>query len=215
MATEIKVRKQTFQVKSSDFWAGVHAWEPDTFDVLDTYMGRGKVLLDIGAWNGVCSLYAASLGAVSYAVEPDLTAYAELLENIEANPEFKIFPIPSAVTAHDGVAQLYNFDKFGNSMSSTQLVRGQSYEVPSQRLETLAASLHFDLLKLDIESAELVVIPDALEFLVSRQKPVYVSTHPYWYPHEKDDERRLMAHFNPHFTLTRVDPDSWLCLPNN
>jgi len=213
-STTFRGRKFNFE-RNGDFWAGIrdiNGWEPETFNVLEQFLAPGKTLLDIGAWNGICSLYAASLGAKSYAVEPDATAYAELVENIALNCPFSVFPVKGAVAAFDGKTPLYNFDKFGNSMSSTQLARGASYDVDCCRLETLFGNTPFDLIKMDIESAELTVVPDALKFMAERNKPLYLAVHPYWYP-EKEDLNRLRDLIQQHFTIAFPSNNNWLCLP--
>ena len=61
------------------------AWEPYTFEMLDRLLlpadrapDGAATLIDIGAFNGPISLYAASIGASVYAVEADPDNYAML-----------------------------------------------------------------------------------------------------------------------------------------
>ncbi len=50
-------------------------FEPDLFDALDEHIHPGSVFIDIGAWIGFVSIYAAQLGATVHSYEPDPAAY--------------------------------------------------------------------------------------------------------------------------------------------
>jgi hypothetical protein len=63
---KVNIRGKEFQVTENQnlFWDQVEAglWEPETFEVLEQFCKEGKTFVDIGAWNGVCSIYANALG---------------------------------------------------------------------------------------------------------------------------------------------------------
>ena len=175
--------------RNGAFWAGVrevNGWQPDAFDVFDKYIKRGDVFLDIGAWNGVCSIYASLLGAKCYAVEPDMTAFEELKENIEINKsncEIRNVSI-SNVT---GSGYLSNHTKvFGNSMSSL-INRHDSdigYLVPTYTLEDfiISGNITPTFIKMDIEASEILVIPSSANILKKLNCPLYLELHPFWFP---------------------------------
>jgi len=59
-------------------------WNPGTFTVEHHYLsaaGVGALVVDVGAWMGATSLFAALHGASVIALEPDYVAYRELLAN--------------------------------------------------------------------------------------------------------------------------------------
>src|SRR6185295_5767667 len=62
------------------FWESVRngQWEPETFRAIDHFIVPGRVFIDIGAWNGVFSIYAAKKSAWVIATEPDPVAYDKL-----------------------------------------------------------------------------------------------------------------------------------------
>ena len=69
---EIIFRGHTFNYQGNEgFWNGLDGWEKETFDVLDKYIGKDSVVLDVGAWMGIISLYASKLGGNAFAFEPD------------------------------------------------------------------------------------------------------------------------------------------------
>lgn len=170
-----------------DFWNGLKAWEPETFDVLDKYLGQGKVFLDIGAWNGIFSLYAASLGATAYAVEPDPVAYDKLRKNVSLNSSnVKTFGV--AISDHTGTEEIRNKSEcFGNSMSSltkrydeevSMIVR--SYSLEDFMKIVFLEDHKIDLIKMDVEGSEGKIIPAAVKILEKLKCPLHLSLHPFW-----------------------------------
>ena len=201
------------------FWEGLaretDKWEPEMFDILDKYLGKDKTLLDIGAWNGICSLYAAKLGATAFAIEPDKDAFYNLRENIDINDSRRVYTNKFAIADYDGGTLLYNHEKFGNSMSSIVRRDGECHTVQCFTLmnfDTMYGA-KFDLIKMDIEGAELLVIPASMEYFKKNVCPLYLSVHPYYYPDADKDTEMLMNTLSEIFTIDIVAKDSWLCVP--
>uniref|UniRef100_A0A7S4C0X8 Methyltransferase FkbM domain-containing protein n=1 Tax=Chrysotila carterae TaxID=13221 RepID=A0A7S4C0X8_CHRCT len=63
-------------------------WEPYTFELLDCLLSNhtNAIFVDVGAFVGPLSLYAASLNATVFAAEADVDNFASLLANVAANP---------------------------------------------------------------------------------------------------------------------------------
>ncbi len=68
--------------------------EPETLDWIDSHLGSGGVLFDIGANIGVYSLYASKRAplAIVYAFEPESQNFARLCQNIVLNGANNIVP---------------------------------------------------------------------------------------------------------------------------
>lgn len=181
------------------FWRNVEAgtWEPETFEVLNKYCAPGKTFIDIGAWNGVCSIYASSLGAECRAVEPDPEALKYLQANIKLN-EANVRVYNVCIAGKDGVVSLNTQASFGNSMSSI-VDRGSAVASTSVRavtLETFVRLAKIDmaqvcLVKIDIEGGEVDLIAQAAEFLAKHKPVVYLSLHPSWFPNKDADTERI------------------------
>jgi len=80
-------------LQGNDVWAltGRNEWDPMCWRALRAVMRQrpGSNVIDIGAWIGGTSMYAAALGAGSVlAIEPDPLAFEELWANTRLNPEF-------------------------------------------------------------------------------------------------------------------------------
>jgi len=191
--SEINFRGHTIKYSQRDpFWKTVESgkWESYSFDILDKYIEKGKVFLDLGSWNGVLSIYAHLLGAKVYAIEPDDTAWSELVENREAN---KMDFVTSQVAISDkkGWTNLLSND-FGNSESSL-LTGTKRQTTPTDTLEGYVESHKINpeeicLIKADIEGSELFVIPSSKNFLEKYKPKIYLSMHPL-YMSESDMEK--------------------------
>lgn len=181
----------------AEFWKQVDAglWEPETFKVLKWYCKPGRIFIDIGAWNGVCSLFASELGSVCYAIEPDHTAIKYLTKNVLLN-DGTIHIIPSCISGHNGTISLNTQHKngFGNSMSSI-LDRGlvvESTTVKSMTLEHFIEQEEINiqnvcLIKIDIEGGEIELIKQSQQFLMKHKPTIYLSIHPAWFPNGDAD----------------------------
>lgn len=181
--------------RNEDFWAGVrdvNGWEPETFDVLDKFIKPGMNFLDIGAWNGVCSIYAGLLGAKCFSVEPDDKAFIELSENARLNNvDMQLWNL--AISDHSGTDVLRNVqDGFGNSMSS--LLR--RYDKEDKNIVVCKTLLEFmgldmickpDFIKMDVEGGESIIIPGSRGALKLSNCPLYLSLHPMWFRDREGD----------------------------
>ncbi len=174
------------------FWNEVKQWEPETFEIVKRYASQEKAFIDIGAWNGVVSLFAANHYNSVFSVEPDVVAFEKLLRNIELNGLLNVSAKNVAVSNTNGSTILNIADK-GDSMSSL-IPRHEGFSVTNQvqtvETETFESLISFlkkpiGLIKMDIEGGELLVIPEMLEYLEANRPPLYVSFHPFWFPEEE------------------------------
>ena len=136
-----KIYHETTQ---STFWKNVKTkiWEPETLKILDRFVKPGKIFIDIGAWNGVLSLYASKLGARVESVECDPKAIDFFIANYQLN-DGNIFLSTCAISDKTGVSTLesHNGD-WGNSMSTIVDRHEQMGQiaVETQTLEKFARS---------------------------------------------------------------------------
>lgn len=168
------------------FWDKVAAgaWEPGTLGAVAARVGPGTLFLDLGAWVGPLSLYAAALGARVIAVEADPRALDQLRRNLAANPELaaRVTVVPRAVSPDKQPVRLGARRKPGDSMSSV-LLSGSANTwgvdaVTPDELAGMVAEGERLLVKLDIEGGEYALLP-ALTGILSRPDAVIlVSLHP-------------------------------------
>lgn len=163
------------------FWDEVNDgnWEKATFDVIDRFVTKDNVMLDLGAWAGPITLYAASKGILVHAVEPDKTIFEVLQKNIELNEDLQanIRAYPVAIT--DGNKQVTLNAKGAYGLSTSSILNRldddlSGIEVPGITLESFIkkqqiTTVHF--IKVDVEGAEFSIIPAWTETLTELQMP--------------------------------------------
>lgn len=184
-------------------------WEPETFDVLDKYIQPGKAFIDIGAWVGTLSIYAAKLGAKVISIEPDVQARKWLLENCEANDVVETV-LACAVSNKRGSARLSNPNKFGDSMSS--LTHGNDNYIEVETIP-LADLLGHDicLIKIDVEGGEVNIINEKTLIDLSQVNypPILLSIHPAWIENMDKFMEELEA-FKPYYEIELIGKDTYL-----
>lgn len=179
------------------FWEEVEAgrWEPETFRILDRFCSAGSVFIDIGAWNGVCSIYAEQLGSKVYAIEPDPKALINLNKNIKLNnSQIKVSEVCISAKNKDIELKTEYKNGFGNSMSSI-LDRSAVYDSVIVKGMTLEHFIEHEeiqmkdvcLIKIDIEGGEIALLKQAKKFLKKHKPKIYLSLHPFWFPDLEQD----------------------------
>jgi FkbM family methyltransferase len=169
------------------FWDRVESgtWEPGTFAVLDRHLDGGTTLVDLGAWVGPVTLYAAARSARVIAVEADPAALDELRANIAANPGLgpRITVVDRAISPAAAPVRMGARRKPGDSMSSVLLAGAErSWTAPAitpDALATLVQTPERLFLKLDIEGGEYALLPALGPLLtLAPATALLVSLHP-------------------------------------
>lgn len=170
------------------FWARAEAgdWEPETLAALAEATGPGVTVLDIGAWVGPTTLFAAARGARVLAVEADPAALRQLAANIAANPTLspRIRVLARAAAPEPGLVRLGPARKPGDSMSSIlHGGREGAWEVEAATPAALmaAATALGDgplTVKIDIEGGEYALLPLLVAALPDRATTLLCAFHP-------------------------------------
>ncbi len=138
---------------------------------------KGDIVIDVGAFVGLYSLYAATLvkpNGVVIAVEPNPINRAYLSENIELNEE-KIRIDHAAMGSFKGIVRFEIDENMPTSTSKLFINNARSLKKTIKcdidTLDNLLTSLHFehvDLVKIDVEGAELDVLQGAIKSMQNR-----------------------------------------------
>lgn len=185
-----------------DHWADGR-WEPTTHRTIVEHC-HGGTFVDIGAWVGPTSIWAAQAGySRIVAVEPDVMAFFMLRENVRDLP---VEIVDVAVWDHNGTVSI---EQRGDSMSQVDLANPDHPTTPARcvTFETLFREHRIenvDLIKIDVEGAEARIIPQAAPFLREVGAPIHLSTHP-WNP--------LDWSVLDGWTVERLGDDEWLVTP--
>lgn len=172
---------------AANYWTSVneHAWEPETFAIMQQYLSKSSTYLDIGAWVGPTVLYGAQLCRQCYAFEPDPVAFSGLMNNIVLNPAItNVQAQQAAVSGTTGTVAMGAKITPGDSMSS-MLWSEQSWTVPGISLEDIITQnniAHCDFIKMDIEGGEAMALAGKRAFFETYQPVLYLSLHTPWIP---------------------------------
>jgi len=172
--------------RNDRFWSiyerGV--WEPDSAAIFKRFLDRRHSYIDLGAWIGPTLILGCQLAKCAYGVEPDPIAYAELLENIDANRPLtnnvKLFNV--CIAPVTGKVSLGSRAAGGDSMSSllfshqktTWIVDGVNFQQWMCQNEINDCNF----IKMDIEGGEYSVVPTMSDYLNIHRPTLYLSLHP-------------------------------------
>jgi FkbM family methyltransferase len=167
-----------------DFWSEWEkGWEQPTLDAVERFCGPGGTFVDVGAWIGPVSLWAARLGPV-LAVEPDPVAINYLRHNCQANGA-DVEILKGAVSAQTGTAYIEAHEGWGSSMSR---LADTGFSVRAWSMADLLKDRTVSLVKVDIEGGEAEIMQDAGPYLAGRGIPLVLAMHEPWWrrPFEMD-----------------------------
>lgn len=165
---------------------------------LDAILQDAKVVIDVGANIGQYALYFAYEGKKVFAFEPMPSMIERLKKHIAMNNMGdKITLVTKALTSTNGMLK-FSLPKAENSgTASTVLGRSQNtdelIEVEGITLDDYLSSINFqgsvDLIKIDIEGAELFALQGMKNLLSSPNRPVLIL--------EMNDDMMKMAGYTP------------------
>lgn len=209
MKTEIN--GNTFEVENDvQFWQNISTWEPYSFEILDRFLKDGGNFVDVGAWNGVLSIYGARRAAQVFSFEPDKLAYEHFVNNIKLNGIKNIEAFNAAASFEAGIKELF-IKHDGDSVSSLVdrtmegYVCGKHYEVVTVGLvKFLSGKENISLIKIDIEGFEEKLLPEMASYFEKQQPTLYISFHPGWFEDKEKSVEKIIATLAPHYNCFNV-----------
>jgi FkbM family methyltransferase len=151
--------------------------------LVESLIERGMVFLDIGANAGFLSLLAATKCQRVYAFEPLPSNLRRIRRNIEINGLRNVSVVEKAVGDREATATLYVPESDNSGLASlTYMAGAKSLEVPVTTLDRFVRQKNLarvDLIKIDIEGAEVMAFEGARELLSRPDAPdVIFEAHP-------------------------------------
>lgn len=158
-------------------------YEPETVELLRTILGPGDVYVDVGAYIGhhvLISSWCVGAGGAVHAFEAHPRTYEVLSRNIELNRCSNVVLNNTAVGETAGTADFFLADiseAGANSLGKTVHVSDRKTLVVNVlSLDSYFASKpvsHIELMKIDVEGAELLVLRGAAQVL-KRHRPILI-----------------------------------------
>jgi len=155
------------------------SYEQNEIDFVKSFLDKGNSFLDIGANFGLYSIIAAKIvgknGKV-FSIEPEPRNLKRLKRNLILN-RVSVDVIPIAVGETEGEVEFCSCSQGAYSGLKLSTVPGKVKKimVPKNTLDNLSERYHWsniDLLKMDVEGAELLVLMGGELFFQKTNRPV-------------------------------------------
>lgn len=188
MSLKMSMQNETIQIRNSRFWLpnfpmdviqrimvmSNNYWDEEAINVMDKYIPDDAVIVDIGAYIGSHSVYWAVERHAKkiYAFEPLQSAYEIMEKNIALNNlEDIIIPYSFGLSDKFENAEISFYDR-GN-IGATAFIPSERGPFQMRSLDSIEIPEKIDLIKVDVEEAEVEVLYGAIE-TIKRDKPVVV-----------------------------------------
>jgi|SRR5579862_127211 len=164
-------------------------YEPPMYEAFVERLIPGMTVFDIGSWIGLYAVTAAAAGCDVYAFEPSPTTRGILASHLTLN-RVKATIVPAAMSDRSGKETLYTQRASGwESLSESAASRVQVASGDGRLEPVTVATVTFDafcahsgvtpdLVKLDVEGAEMNVLAGAQAFLQRREGTLLIEAHP-------------------------------------
>lgn len=169
-------------VACSYLWTG--HFEPTSLSLWIKLAEQANNIVDIGAYTGLYGLAAASLDSNKTVVcfEPKLENFNRINENIQHNHLTNVTCFPLAIADQVGQQELYSFAQPNFLTSGSSLISNKGPIINSIKVESMTLDLLIDnnqipipeLIKIDVEGAELAVIIGMNQLLQSHQPDLLI-----------------------------------------
>jgi FkbM family methyltransferase len=178
------------------FWRDIYRdWEADTFSVLDKYLAKNKIFIDIGGWIGTMAMYGSRKSKHVYSIEADKKSHDDMSKNLKINCIDNYTAINKVIYNIDNIQLKFGKNKFlPNSKmndSTSQIYHdGESsseyYLAETITLESIIEKYQIDpkevgIIKVDIEGGEENILHELNRVNKKYEIPIYVSFHYSWW----------------------------------
>jgi len=179
----VQIHGDSMVLASSGRYASVDMavgrYEAGTTRLVSQIVKPGMVVVDIGAHVGYFTLLAARLAGPAgkiYAFEPEPANHALLKENVQRNGYTNVEVVNKAVSDQTGSTVLFisSMDTGSNSLYQGRSSDGDQVTVEMIEFDSFHAdngNPHIDLMKVDIEGAEIKAIQGMEKLLGNQDRP--------------------------------------------
>jgi len=155
-------------------------FEPETFEYVKKNFPKNGVFVDVGAYSGIYSLFAAihKEAECCVAFEPNPVMYDRLIENIRLNKlGASVYALKYGLSDRNGQCIFY-------TNPNTPLTSAGSIEPDDEKTDcreisvmryddTIVKLMHVDMVKIDIEGHELNALK-GMPHMIARERPVII-----------------------------------------
>lgn len=165
-------------------------WENETFSMINRFIDKEKILIDVGSWVGLLSIPYSYKFSNVIAVEADTEAIKSLKDIIEFNKINNISIVEKAVFNESGKKVFFGpsnfmaeFNCLNQSVSHIKYdqIKQNDYTIDTITLREITEPYlsKIGLIKIDIEGGEGNIFDD-IEYLLEKNIPMFISFHYPW-----------------------------------
>ena len=178
------------------FWKNVFTeWENNSFEILDKYLSKDKVFIDIGGWIGTTTMYGSRKSKHVYSIEADNDSILDMSNNLNTNCKNNYTLIHNAIYNIDDVEVRFGRNlhiensKMNDSTShiyNDDVNSDDSYLIKTITLKSIIEKYDIDvsnisLIKVDIEGGEELILNELFDLYNTYGVPLYISIHYSWW----------------------------------
>lgn len=164
----------------------------------------GRVVYEIGAFQGILTLFFSSRAQEVIAWEPNPPSYARVMRNLRLNSRTNVRVRNFAVGDRPGTLTLMSDPLMPGGTSGDPAVAGQiqsssavtSVDVPVVTIDGEVESAHLpppDLVKIDIEGMELPALQGMAKTIEAHRPDLYLEMHGATVSHKEANARAIVA----------------------
>jgi len=155
-------------------------YDPIVSRVLNKFLTRASVIIDVGANVGAFTLQLAKIANSGriIAIEPGPPTYARLLENLELNPDIQKIVSVLQIGISDNAGKLY-WAEDQNNRGNAGLLGAEGIEVEVLTLDSIIENeglKKLDFVKIDVEGMEYEVIKGGINSINKYRPVLYYET---------------------------------------
>lgn len=211
---KVQIKNYEFETSGDNsFWQNIEKWEPETFTILDKFLNKDNVLVDVGAWNGVVSMYGAKICKHVYSFEPSTSSYIKMLENLSLSGIINVTAFNCGCYTEYINQKVYTttHGDSTNSVIDRDMPEYKSVDYFYANFVKLSDYIKkmtqdpIGLIKMDIEGGEIYVLEEMHDYIKEHHPNMYISFHPNWFPEkEKNIERIIEIIFDGYKVLNTL-----------
>ncbi len=173
--------------------------EAELEPIIDSLLPEGGGFLDVGAHVGHWSLRLAQKASAVLAVEANPDAASALRRNIALNDVQNVFVVEMAAWDYETTLNLDdpNGQTAGGSTTTRPITGASNVErtaVPAHKLDDVLSDIdRVDLVKLDVEGADLHALRGMRELLAKHRPTLFIEAHDYCGYYERSDLEALLT----------------------
>ena len=189
------------------FWNDIYLnWENNKFEILDNFLNKEKIFIDIGGWIGTTSMYGSRKSKHVYCIEADNLSFHDMSLNLKNNCDKNYTLINKALYNIDNIEIKFGKNKFiGNSKfndSTSQIYddgnNNDYYFIKTITIKNIINNYNINkneisLIKVDIEGGEENILNDLYQLNREYNIPLYISFHYDWWKDKSLDRFEFLS----------------------